>query len=201
MAFDPEGVWDHFIDYMLSTHSLAMVTPRMQAILIVKKRGRRELLNIAELRLHLHWHFQIRVDVVEIASLPLPAQISLVRQYTVMITPCGGISFSSAFMSRGSATIFIGYYDILLKQPGHMEQAIYTSHLNVRDFYYNPYANETTVRLVNVAEPSSVSEWHKYRDFGDVRIDLPRMSLIVHEALSSVEATFGWHHSFVRSNT
>jgi hypothetical protein len=145
--------------------------------------------------------FAVQVDVVgDLPTLSLSAQVALVRNYTVLITPAGGLSFASAFMAPGSAAVYLGYFEPQTSTSEHIELYIWTQALAVHNLYYHVHANETTVRIPPGPTPQPIQRTEHHRNYGDIRIVLPRMGRVVYDALRSAEVAFGWRNSFSRKH-
>ena len=210
----PASEWDGFIRYLLRNQTgddgaaLATLAPDAQRIVILDKQGgRRRPTNTVALAAFLRSLFAVPVDILQVARLPLAEQIRRLRTYSVLVTPCGGLSFASAFMAPGASAVYIGYWDPVANASEHMELYIWNQALAVRSFYYNVHQNETTIRVVAPAEgtprpwaraghaPTAMPIWEQYRNYGDVTIDLQRMGRVVYDALRSAELAFHWNAS------
>lgn len=108
MGHPSEGSWTGFIGE-IKTH-LGIDPdhkPVRQKITIFDKRGRRTILNPTELKERLEERFQVQVDIINPAAFSLEEQAGMFEDTTVLVSPCGGVSFSSVFLPKGASTIFL----------------------------------------------------------------------------------------------
>lgn len=87
------GIWREFIriikrHYRIDVHH----RPPKQKITLLRKVGRRTLTNYEELRDHLEKRFEVEVEIISPADFPLGEQIAELRDTTVVVSPCGGVS-------------------------------------------------------------------------------------------------------------
>jgi len=209
MRFDLQGLglWDEFIDFILRDINRAPgipAGPTDQRILVFHKgEGQRRAINEAEMATYLRETFEIPVDVVDIATLTLEDQVQLVRKYSVVVTPCGGISFSTPFLGPGASAVYMGFWDTKQNASVQMERYIWQRQFHVNHFYYNVLADETAPVSGGdipfwwpLTDPTELL-FMRYR-YGDVHVVLPRMARVVYEALNSAEKHFDWENSFSR---
>ena len=199
--------WDGLIEHIVqgAAPDEAAARPLSQRIILVDKDGRRRITNLDPLANYLRAVFQIPVDIVStLPQMPLPAQVARLRTYSVMVSPCGGISFAAAFMAPGSSAVFTGFWDPVANSTRQMEQHIWNKGLALRDFYYPTHGSDVTVRVPELGGPErnwydKINLSQRYRDYGDVTVSLPHMARVVYDALYSAERAFGWNDSFSRA--
>lgn len=200
MNRDVVGNFNKFVRYLIPLHiqdPLQIPIPGKQSIIIINKlEGRRLVTNFNELQSYLESLFLVDVIIENhISDMTIEEQIYMMRKYSVMVTPCGGISFSSLFMTPGASAVYIGFWNVEIEQPDHMEKYIWTAQVDIRDFYYNVYKNESTLK--NVPD-EDISNFYQWRNYADVTLNLPRMGRVVYDALYSAERRFRWTNSFSR---
>lgn len=109
MSFPSEGQWASFVAE-IKAHFGIPINPRLrhQKITILRKSGRRTWLNYEELAEHLRQRFgsQVAVEIIEPASLGMKEEISKLSKTTVLLSPCGGMSFSAMFLPPGASAVF-----------------------------------------------------------------------------------------------
>ncbi len=54
--------------------------------------------------------FDVPVKIVNPAPLPWQQQVELMQMFSVVISPCGSISYITRFIAEGSACIYIYLY-------------------------------------------------------------------------------------------
>jgi len=99
MGMPSEGSWTPFVAE-IKTHLGLDVNylPKRQKITLFYKDGRRTILNYDEMKQHLERRFRVEVEIVNPAIYTLPEQVRMLQDTTVVVSPCGGISFSSVFL-------------------------------------------------------------------------------------------------------
>lgn len=110
--FDPsEGQWTAFAaEVKKYFHVPVNPRPSQQRIVILRKMGRRTFLNYDELAEHLRSRFlNVEVEIMDPAAIELKEQLIRLANTTVVITPCGGVSFSAMFVPPGASAIFAEY--------------------------------------------------------------------------------------------
>jgi hypothetical protein len=102
-----ETAWPSFVAEIKSHYGF-QISPRLrqQKITMLRKNGRRTFLNYEEVADHLRNRFEVEVEIYDIAQDTIEGQIRKLETTTVLISPCGGISFSALFLPPGSSAIF-----------------------------------------------------------------------------------------------
>ena len=132
--------------------------------------------------------------MIDISRLTFHEQIKQVRNASIVISPCGGLSFSSIFLPAGGVAIFPGYWDPVANTSANMEDYIYNRFTSFSTLYYNVDLDEISVD----ANGAGFEERAKYRDYGSTILHLDKVVSMVHTALLRVEGAYGWHNSFHR---
>lgn len=110
MGLPSEGSWSPFIAEIKSHLALPIYyRPSRQKITLFYKHGRRTILNYEPLQQRLQERFGVQVEIVNPASFTLEEQIVMMQDTTVVVSPCGGVSFSSVFLPKGVSAIFLEY--------------------------------------------------------------------------------------------
>ncbi|GAA6060575.1 hypothetical protein JCM10212_006810 [Sporobolomyces blumeae] len=198
MSLPSEHVWPGFVDELRVGAGLDITQrPKRQRISIFLKHGRRTVLNYKEVENHLRDRFKVEVDLIDPAKLSLADQIKYMHETTVVVSPCGGISFSSMFLPPGASAIFIDYWDTHWNASGQMERFIYTNKDDLTPFYY-PVEKEEVL-----FDRSVIPEWGNpeddymvYRNWANLTVNLERMERYVLSALINAEVANGWQKSF-----
>jgi len=200
IGFDRDFAWSSFVEAALSRargmwpeawHALGPLDPGRRLIVVVKKEGRRQVLNHDALVAGLRDSFSSdpvkqsllgSVDVLSVdpASLSLAEQIALCQRADLVITPCGGISFFASFLQQGKAAIFIGYWDTHSKRSENMEGFLWRYVTRQHAFFYNVKKEEITVLPPGDA---TRAKWSDYRDYGAVTVNVDRMVALSMQAL------------------
>lgn len=198
MALSSENMWPQFVDELrVGAGLVPSHLPTRQRITIFLKHGRRTILNYDELEAHLRERFQVEVDMLNPAKLSLPEQLKYMQDTTVVVSPCGGVSFSSNFLPRGSSAIFVDYWDTKWNQSISMERFIYTSNNDMTPLYYPLELKDTQLdksAIPQWAHPED--EWSAYRNWANTTINLERMERYVLAGLLNAEVSNGWQNSF-----
>jgi capsular polysaccharide biosynthesis protein len=108
MSTASERIWPPFVAEIKSHFGLQLrPQPKAQKITVFRKNGRRTLTNYEEVADHLRKRFDVEVEVWEPATFSIRDQIKYLETTTVVVTPCGGVSFTSLFLPAGSSAIFV----------------------------------------------------------------------------------------------
>lgn len=107
MGTPSEGIWPPFVREIKQHFGLALTPkPRKQKISIFRKNGRRTFTNYDALAAHLRRRFGVEVELIDPASFTIKDQIFKLEKTTVIVSPCGGVSFSSMFLPPGASAVF-----------------------------------------------------------------------------------------------
>lgn len=119
--------WPQFITYLTKGFSPALqaTRPTRMQILFIKKTNRRRIVNLDETVDYLRKLFDVEIVLWEPDGLTFDEQVAVVRQYPLLITPCGGISFISPFLYPGSSVLYIDYFDPQYNSTMFMEEYIW----------------------------------------------------------------------------
>ncbi len=112
----------------------------------------------------------------------------LAQNTTVLVTPCGGVSFFGAFLRRSAAIVVLGYWNPDTNASNNMEDFFWRNNGRLSSvLYYNVQAFETTILPPGNA---SRGNFWDYRNFGAVTVSLQRMARLVDSALQFAERFF-----------
>lgn len=122
------------------------------------------------------------VASVEIARLPLPAQILLMNENLgtngkVIITPCGGISSVIGFLNERSTAIVFEWYNFLKNQSDCLECEEWGSLQSFNFVSYPVTPKEYLVNQTTMADPNTKknTKWWYNRNWGQYVIDYQRL--------------------------
>ncbi|GJN94338.1 hypothetical protein Rhopal_007412-T1 [Rhodotorula paludigena] len=198
MGFPSEHVWPEFVRELRVGAGLdPLARPNKQKVVLLHKVGRRTVRNYDEVEDALRMRFEVDVEVVNPEELSLVEQLERMQQTTVVVSPCGGVSFSAMFLPAGSSAVFIDYWDARWNTTAQMERFIYTYNDNVMPFYYP--VEKRDLHLDRSKLPDWVDqkdEYEVWRNWPDVTVDVKRMERYVFSALLHAEVSYGWHDSF-----
>jgi hypothetical protein len=178
-----------YLDFRnLVRKKIAGLTPsdcaKHQMILVVKKNGRRRILNHEQMVAHLRKTFP-SVPVQETDYNMKPSeQLQLMSQASVIISPPGALSMISMFTADNTVGIFPDFWHPTRRKSIGMEQHFYQIFPWFTNFQYSVTPNDvvTTKRFKNLES--------KWRD-ADTIIDLNRMSKLVYSSLFRVKQMRG----------
>ena len=193
LGSDTDAAFDHYVQHIAHQH-VADNEIKAQRLLLFRKHGKRRIINIEQIQAHLKSAFRVDVDVIDISRLTFHEQIKQVRNVSIVISPCGGLSFSSVFLPAGGVAIFPGYWDPVANSSANMEEYIYDRFTTFSTMYYNVGLDEISVD----ADGAGFDDRAKYRDYGSTILHLDKLTDMVHSALLRVEGAYGWHNSFHR---
>lgn len=197
MHLDTESLHDEFIAETLCRADLDPnpPLPNPRRVAIYTKTGRRRTLNDVSIRDALVSQLNLPVDMLDVASLDFPGQLAAMQKYALVITPAGGLSFSTSFLPPRAAFIVIGSWNTILNSSSRMDEVVFSPRTRVRDLYYDPPKHEVRVNWTMVNEVTQggvvkLTEWQIWRNYGDVEVDVERMVGMVKRALEEMEE--GW---------
>ena len=201
--YSDSDVWDQFNVRLMKAAGLSeQNVPRRHKIVIFLKKGRRSTTNIYPLARHLKQTFNIKVQVADIAKMSYVKQAKLVNSATVVISPCGGLSFSSVFLAKRAAAIYVCTWDPNAKLQLQIERFWYDRQSRFQALYYPVEESElvinTTYAVKGAGSDHILTDVNLYRNFADVTVSLPKMVKVVHTALHLVELGMGWDLSYER---
>eukprot|EP00121_Abeoforma_whisleri_P003566 Awhi_evm1s3203 len=126
------------------------------------KDGRRSPLNIKDISQRLKIQFSdYDVSLIDVSKLDLEYQIKLAQEATIVITPCGGLSFFTAFMASGTCRIIIDYFDSNANASGKMEAHVWQWQGHIKTYHY-PLAKSD----ITISSNSETNTFVQYRDYG-----------------------------------
>ncbi|KAI9029226.1 hypothetical protein DFJ74DRAFT_657539 [Hyaloraphidium curvatum] len=189
-----DGDWVYFGAHLLARAGRdPSARPRSQRILLLEKKGKRAVANVRALAAHLARTFGVPTDVLNPSDLKFPAQMDAMARTTVLITPCGGIAFSSLFLPPGAAMVYVCYHEPATGRAGSIENVFRTS-TSVAALYYPTEAHEA--RVPQREELAALRERYgehvqPARDLSVIEPDPRKLALVVHAALLHAEAHMG----------
>ena len=190
--------WPLFIEHI--NHQLPADTqatrPHKLSILITRKTNRRKVVNFDELVTYLHHTFDVDVDVWEPNQLPFDEQVRRVRQYSVLVTPCGGISFVSPFLYPGSSAVYVDWLDVRWNATSPMEEYVWQHDPRLTRFHYHIRHDDIrgidyeAMRRDGVSR-AETDEKRQWRNYPLLYIEPARMAYFVMHALRRAASRLG----------
>lgn len=177
--------WWGYHNFYLSNYGVnPLQTPKKPRITVSIKKGKRGLANNDELVAHLRAQFpKVEIDALELVSLGgWRNELRYLQDTSVLITPCGGVSMSAMFLPHNAALVVIDYFSTRVNNSVGMEERLWSNLGYIRAFHY-PFS-EAEVELPDHNPPLSRTEFQDMRDYGQVRVNLERMTDLVKAALS-----------------
>ena len=111
----------------VSSMGLNVNPPQKHLVTVFVKNGRRRWMNTPDVEQYLEKSFPSTIfRLADPSKLSLREQVELVAQTTVLVTPCGGVSYSAFFLAPGSSLLLVDYYNVLDKVPAKMESKTWT---------------------------------------------------------------------------
>lgn len=185
--------WNEFIESALSRASNIWPLLRIeqelplnsQRILVLIKHGRRSMLNYDEVVLYLRHVFGVPVQSVDPSNLSLEEQLILAQQTTVLVTPCGGISFFGAFLRKGASLVVLGFWNPDTNSSNNMEDFVWRHNTRLSASLYYDVRFEETIIL----PPGNVTRmsFEDFRNYGAITVNVKRMARVVDSALQFAE--------------
>ena len=189
--------WPLFIEHILPGLSAQAVEtkPSRPRILVTRKVNRRKIINLDVVVEHLRATFDVDVDVWEPDSFSFEEQVQRVRQYPVLITPCGGVSFISPFMYPGSSVIYIDYFNPHNNQTEFMEEFLWQFDGRLNRYHYY-IAREDVIDFDADAKSKrgdqrNITMWEWWRNFPIHHVVPERMAYFAFQALRKASRRIG----------
>ncbi|KAM0790426.1 hypothetical protein ACM66B_003307 [Microbotryomycetes sp. NB124-2] len=200
MHMPAEGhVWTDFASALKQRADIdPRVLPTRQRITIMYKAGRRTFTNYDELEQNLRDRFQVEVQLLDPERVNLEEQLRVLQQTTVLVSPCGGISFSAAFLPPGAALVVSDYWDTRANRSYAMDMYIFTQMSDLTPFTYTVEKKDVSYDIEKVWAGDRDNEWILYRNYADVTVYLERMQSYVLAAIAHAEVAFQLRDSFRR---
>ena len=182
--------WQYHAFYLANMGLSPNHTPKKHRITVSVKDGKRSIFNNADMVEHLTKAFpSYEVEAIELYKLGgWRKELEYLLDTSVLITPCGGVSMSAMFLPHGSAMVIVDYWDVNKANSVGMEERLWSNLGYVRPFHY-PFSEEEVV----LAEEEGGKKLKRtarqdMRDWGRVKVDLPRMEQIVRAAIAHVDS-------------
>lgn len=175
--------WNRFIRELVDRAGLSSYPKEPSStikVLVINKTGRRRIANVEEVAALIRKHFTPNVEVLasdRLETMNLLQQMKFAREYDVVVTPCGGVSFLTAFMREDSATIIMSFR---LKEgviPSRMENNVWRFVSNRLVLHY-PILSEEELREPE-GHTGSTDEHFYRRDRANVAVDVSRLKELV----------------------
>ncbi|GJN94333.1 hypothetical protein Rhopal_007407-T1 [Rhodotorula paludigena] len=182
MGYPSEHLWPRFLAELKRGAGLSpALGPKKQRITILVKHGRRTILNYAEVEHGLRSRFGVEVEAVDPAEMGLVEQLQYMQETTVVVSPCGGVSFSAIFLPKGASPVFVDYWDVRYNTTSQMERFIYTSNDNITPFYYPVEFDDLSLDRTQIPGwfREHEAEWEIWRNWANVTINVERMERYV----------------------
>ena len=181
--------WPHFMNAFVRGFpaDVQKLRPSKMQILVIKKTNRRKITNFDEMVLHLQDTLGVNVVALEPDKLALVDQVRIVRQFPVLITPCGGISFISPFLYPGSSVIFIDYFHPAANRTEFMEEFLWQHDVRLHRYHYwlqksDVTGLDTESKLARLGDVN-ITEWEWYRHYPIHHIEPERMAYFALHAM------------------
>lgn len=194
-----DALWDEYSTFMLGVNGHDRLGRlREQRVVLVDKKGRRRMKNIQAIENRIKNTFDVTTTILDVTKLSLREQMEEMTSTSVLVAPCGAVSFINTFLPAGAAMVIPCFLDMDVGQPRQMDELIWTTSAHVADFYYPLEENEVSLNEESAA-PQRFDDDHKnetfmlYRDFADIVIsDYGKLDLLLSQALLHAEASFGF---------
>ncbi|POY75532.1 hypothetical protein BMF94_1435 [Rhodotorula taiwanensis] len=199
-GFPSENILPPFVGELRDTAGLERSPrPRRQRITVFLKHGRRVFLNNEALVEHLRRRFDVEVDLMDPAELSISEQLAYLQDTTVLVSPCGGLSYGGLFLPKGSSMVVADYWhmeDKVYNDTMPMEPFVFANNNDVTTYYYPLEWKDVQMDESVVPSWEGKGDFIHYRNWANVTINLHRMSTYVYSALLTAEVSQGWQHSF-----
>ncbi|GAA6037485.1 hypothetical protein JCM8097_008211 [Rhodosporidiobolus ruineniae] len=187
MRVKDERSWPDMVQHMKKQIGLKPNSPlKKHKVIIVEKHGRRTWLNYQEVREHIEKTYGVEAALVDPAKLTVPEQLRLLEETTVMVTPPGGISFSSTFLRRGAAAIYAEWWHEEKGRSFPMDQEVFTWNADLHPLFYPLSRSDLTLDRTAL-DPETLSkntDNQLWQGWANVTISLSRLDLYLRAAFA-----------------
>ncbi|GAA5820822.1 hypothetical protein JCM11251_001830 [Rhodosporidiobolus azoricus] len=197
MRVADERAWPDMITRMKENFGLRPLKSPLKKhkVVVIEKHGRRTWLNYEEVREHIEETYGVETLLVNPAELTIEEQIRLLDQTTVLVTPPGGVSFSSPFLHEGAAAIYVEYWDTTHERSFPMDQEVYTWNPSLHALFY-PLARADLSLNRTALDPVTLShfvndEMGLWQGYSNVRINLDRLDVYLRDAFVHTSRSIG----------
>ena len=188
MVYDKGRAWPSFIKTLLASAAArwppvaaAMAAPLTRHhILVLIKTGKRRILNYDALVRDLAQSFRVDVSLINPGNMTLSEQMAAAQRATVVVSPCGGVSFFGAFLRPHTSMVLTGYWNAKHKHSENMEEWMWRWVPHLTDIYYDVRLEEVSVLPPGNATRGSFMD---FREHGALTVNLDRMRPLVGAAL------------------
>lgn len=184
MGWDIEGIHDEYIEHLLCRAGLDPTPPlpKQPRVAVFVKHGRRRTVNSEDIAKAIRNELHIEVDVLNVASIELKEQMATMAKYVAVISPAGGVSYTSAFLPPGASVILIGSWDSIKNESLPLDRFIFSTRGRTRDYYYLPDFDDLLVNSTS-AYSVKIPKDQLYRDYVDIRVNTDKMVKLLNTAL------------------
>ncbi|POY75533.1 hypothetical protein BMF94_1436 [Rhodotorula taiwanensis] len=187
-SYPSKNVMPQFIQEFRKTAGLsATSTPGRQRITVFLKEGRRIFLNNDALVEHLRQRFDVEVDLMDPSKLSISEQLAYLQDTTVLVSPCGGISYGQFFLSKGASMVVADYWhlDKNANRTMPMEPFVFQHNNNVETFYYPLEWEDLQLDRSVIPPDGGGTEFAFYRNYANLTVNLDRMEKYVFSGVFS----------------
>ena len=150
-------------------------------ILILKKEGRRRILNVDEVAESLSLAFpNAKVVLFNPANVSIEDQIIEAQRTTVLVTPCGGISFLGMFLRSRASAVVAGLWVPTSKRSSNNDYYLWEYFTEVNTIYYDVLLEEITILPPGNEKRKGVDD---YRFYGSLTMNVSKIEMLVAAAL------------------
>ena len=189
LTYDDGFAVSDFIRYMLqelarknqTVANAISAKVEQHQILILKKEGRRRILNLDEVVEHLSLAFsKIKVLLVDPAHLTMTDQIIEAQRTTVLVTPCRGMSFFGMFLRSKASAVVAGLWDPTRQRSHNHDYHLFEYFTEVNTIYYDVLLSEITILPPGNPDKKGRDD---YRYHGSLTVNASKMEKLVASAL------------------
>ncbi|KAJ3319870.1 hypothetical protein HDV06_005846 [Boothiomyces sp. JEL0866] len=198
-----EVIWEEFRDRVYESYDLDpnAPLPKKHGILFVQKRGSlrgdddgrthyHDIFNLDEIVAEMKKRFpELKYRIMDPSKYSIEDQLIIMSHYSILVTPCGGVSMLTPFMPKNSHVIIMDYYgnddepvNIKLGESASMEISFWNLFPYLRKQYYQILDLETDM------VPDVWYAGTNYREQYSVKINPDRLEYMIHRALMEMES-------------
>ncbi|GAA5905305.1 hypothetical protein JCM6882_003740 [Rhodosporidiobolus microsporus] len=189
-----ERSWPEMVKHMKKTIGLQANKPlKKHKVVVIRKNGRRTWLNYQEVQEHIEQTYGVETLLVDPARLTVPEQLALLDETTVMVTPPGGVSFSSTFLHKNAVAIYAEWWSEAQGRSFPMDQEVYTWNPDIHPLFYPLSRSDLSLdrSAIDPQQLATLDDNQIAQGYSNITISLPRLDLYLRTAFAHASKGMG----------
>ncbi|GAA5972796.1 hypothetical protein JCM11641_003945 [Rhodosporidiobolus odoratus] len=189
-----ERSWPDMVQHMKQHVGIEPNGPlKKHRVVVIEKHGRRTWLNYKEVREHIADVYGVETLLVDPAKMSVPEQLELLERTTVMLTPPGGISFSSTFLHKMAVAIYVEWWSNAKGRSFPMDQEVYTWNADLHPLFFPLQLRDLSLdkAALDASLLQQFDEDQLWQGYANVTMPLDRLDVYLRSAFAHVSEGLG----------